>query len=103
MPLMDYKLLHEKKFALAVITKADDGKDDLEFFPGKATWDGTDVTFHPESGDPPFLIPSEYLEKIEPVKEETKEFVKNAEYMLTLRMNVVPGEDSPTLTNPDDS
>jgi len=96
MPVMDYKLIHEKSFALAVITKGEDGKDDLEFFPGKATWDGAHVTFHPESGDPPFLIPSEYLDKIEKVKEETKEFVKNAEYMLTLRMNVTPGEESPS-------
>ena len=86
--IMDLNTIHKKPFALAVITKSEEGKEELEVFPGTAEWDGSQVHFHPSSGDPAFLLPEDYYNQIEKVKDEFRSIMKEAEYMLTLRMEV---------------
>lgn len=85
---MDYQYLNDKKFALAVIGKGDDGKEDLQVFNGTVNWDGTNMHFHPSTGDPSFMLPPEYLGQIEKVKDEFKDVTKDAEYVLTLRISM---------------
>ena len=90
---MDFSHIHEKSLALAVITKDEDGKENLEVFSGKTTWDGIDVLFHPSTDDPPFLLPPEYLAKIEKVKGEFRDILKGSEYVITLRMDMMQNEN----------
>ena len=94
---MDYKYLNDKKFALAVIGIGEDGKEELQVFDGTVNWDGKNMHFSPSTGDPSFMLPPEYLSKIEKAKDEFMGLTKEAEYVLTLRVSVT---EEDTKNNP---
>jgi hypothetical protein len=96
---MDLELYDNRIFSIAVITTDDNGRDSLEIFTGKSFRDGQFLRFEPGDDAESFLLPPEYIPEIESVRDELKEKMNYAEFMLTLWVRPEPGRDGAELYN----
>lgn len=79
--------------------KSRDGSDDVAVFAGVAHWDGTTLTMRCEPESSSFVIPTEWLPRIQVVPEDLKPTLLGADYSFSVTVGDLEGNEDGRASN----
>jgi hypothetical protein len=82
--MVDPIITHGKRLAMIAWGKNEDGSDDVAVFTGVAEWDGTALRMRREPESSSFKIPSEWLSRLQPVRDDMRPTLLDAEYSFSV-------------------
>ena len=89
--------LHGKRLAMIAWGGKADGEDDVVVFTGLADWDGTVLTLRRQPAESSFVVPPEWLPRIQPVQEDLRETLLGAEYQFSVTIGTMHEDDDASL------
>ena len=93
--VVDPAATHGKRIAMIAWGEHDDGSDDVVVFAGVAQWDGVELSMRRSPDSSSFTIPSDWLPRLQPVPDELKSMMLDAEYYFPVTVdNLGEGEDT---------
>jgi hypothetical protein len=86
---------HGKRVAMIAWGKNEDGSDEVAVFTGVGEWDGAVLRMRREPESSSFTIPSEWLLRLQPVRDDVRSTLLDAEYSFSVTVgNLQSGEDA---------
>jgi hypothetical protein len=93
--MVDPAAIHGKRLAMIAWGKSGDGSDDVAVFSGVAEWDGVVLRMRREPESSSFTIPSEWLPRLQPVRDDVRATLLDAEYSFSVTVgNLDNGGDA---------
>jgi hypothetical protein len=88
---------HGKRLAMIAWGEKADGEDGVVVFTGLADWDGTMLTMRREPAESSFVVPAEWLPRIQPVQADLRETLLGAEYQFSVTIGNLDEDDDASL------
>jgi hypothetical protein len=89
--------IHGKRLAMIAWGEKADGEDGVVVFTGLADWDGTMLTMRREPAESSFVVPAEWLPRIQPVQADLRETLLGAEYQFSVTIGNLDEDDDASL------
>jgi hypothetical protein len=89
--------IHGKRLAMLAWGKRPTGEDDVVVFTGLADWDGALLTMRRVPAETSFVVPAEWLPRIEPVPADLKQTLLGADLRFSVSIGKLDENDDASL------
>ena len=86
--------IHGKRMAMIAWGTMANGEDDVVVFTGLADWDGAVLAIRRTPAESSFVVPAEWLSRIELVPADLKSTLLDADYQFSVTVGDIGDEDS---------